>query len=114
MWPRRRSADGAGVMRSGAVLSPPVPGSVEEIQKPAWFWLMLWCLFVLGVQPWSSRVASPQGTTGSTNSMTKGLLLGAIFLVALAATKPGFRTRSNPASTLYVLYVLFAVATAFL
>jgi hypothetical protein len=95
-------------------LARPVPGTVEEVQKPAWFWLMLWCLFVLGVQPWSSRVASPQGTTGSTNSMMKGLLLGAIFLVALAATKPGFRTRVNPASSLYVLYVLFACATAFL
>ncbi len=85
-----------------------------EIEKPAWFWLMLWCLFVLGVQPWSSRVAAPQGTTGSTNSMMKGLLLGAIFLIALAATKPGFRTRVNPASSLYVMYVLFASATAFL
>jgi O-antigen ligase len=95
-------------------LARPVPGTVEEVQKPAWFWLMLWCLFVLGVQPWSSRVASPQGTTGSTNSMMKGLLLGAIFLIALAATKPGFKTRVNPASSLYVLYVLFATATAFL
>jgi hypothetical protein len=101
-------------MTTGAVLSPPVPGTVEEIQKPAWFWLMLWCLFVLGVQPWSSRVATPQGSTGSTNSMAKGLLLGAIFLVALAATKPGFRTRFNPASSFYVMYVLFATATAFL
>jgi len=102
--------------RSGGTrLAPAVPGTVEgEIEKPAWFWLMLWCLFVLGVQPWSSRVAAPQGTTGSTNSVMKGLLLGAIFLVALAATKPGFRTRVNPASSFYVMYVLFACATAFL
>jgi hypothetical protein len=99
----------------GTRLAPPVPGTVDgEIQKPAWFWLVLWCLFVLGVQPWSSRVAAPQGTTGSTNSVMKGLLLGAIFLIAMAATKPGFRTRVNPASSLYVLYVMFAVATAFL
>ncbi|MEV4261843.1 hypothetical protein [Kribbella sp. NPDC049584] len=96
-------------------LAPAVPGTVEgEIQRPAWFWLMLWCLFVLGVQPWSSRVAAPQGTTGSTNSVAKGVLLGVVFLVALAATKPGFRTRVNPASWLYVMYVLFACATAFL
>jgi hypothetical protein len=96
-------------------LAPAVPGTVEdEVERPAWFWLMLWCLFVLGVQPWSSRVASPQGTTGSTNSVAKGLLLGAVFLVALAATKPGFRTRVNPVSWLYVMYVLFACATAFL
>ncbi|TCO52055.1 hypothetical protein EV646_1011052 [Kribbella antiqua] len=96
-------------------LAPPVPGTVEqESEKPAWFWLMLWCLFVLGVQPWSSRVAAPQGSTGSTNSLAKGLLLGAIFLVAMAATKPGFRTRATPASTLYLLYVMFATATAFL
>ncbi|GAA2789587.1 hypothetical protein [Kribbella solani] len=96
-------------------LAPAVPGTVETpSERPAWFWLMLWCLFVLGVQPWSSRVASPQGTTGSTNSLAKGLLLGAVFLVALAATKPGFRTRVNPASWLYVMYVLFACATAFL
>jgi hypothetical protein len=100
---------------AGTQLAPPVPGTVEgEIQKPAWFWLMLWCLFVLGVQPWSSRVAAPQGTTGSTNSVMKGLLLGAIFLIAMAATKPGFRTRVNPASAMYVMYVLFACATAFL
>ncbi|TCC65940.1 hypothetical protein E0H73_03160 [Kribbella pittospori] len=99
----------------GARLAPPVPGTVDgEIQKPAWFWLVLWCLFVLGVQPWSSRVAAPQGTTGSTNSVMKGLLLGAIFLIAMAATKPGFRTRVNPASSMYLLYVMFAVATAFL
>ncbi|MFD3399351.1 O-antigen ligase family protein [Kribbella sp. NPDC058693] len=96
-------------------LAPAVPGTVAgEIERPAWFWLMLWCLFVLGVQPWSSRVAAPQGTTGSTNSIAKGLLLGAVFLVAVAATKPGFRTRVNPASWLYVMYVLFACATAFL
>jgi hypothetical protein len=96
-------------------LAPAVPGTVEgEIERPAWFWLMLWCLFVLGVQPWSSRVAAPQGTTGSTNSIAKGVLLGAVFLIALAATKPGFRTRVNPASWLYVMYVLFACATAFL
>ncbi|WP_406056987.1 O-antigen ligase family protein [Kribbella sp. NBC_00889] len=106
----------ATAYRSGGTrLAPPVPGTVDgEIQKPAWFWLVLWCLFVLGVQPWSSRVAAPQGTTGSTNSVMKGLLLGAIFLIAMAATKPGFRTRVNPASSLYVLYVMFAVATAFL
>jgi hypothetical protein len=56
--------------RGGTGLAPPVPGTVAgEIEKPAWFWLMLWCLFVLGVQPWSSRVAAPQGTTGSTNSV---------------------------------------------
>jgi hypothetical protein len=96
-------------------LAPAVPGTVEGvIERPAWFWLMLWCLFVLGVQPWSSRVAAPQGTTGSTNSVAKGVLLGAVFLVALAATKPGFRARVNPASWLYVMYVLFACATAFL
>jgi hypothetical protein len=46
--------------------------------------------------------------------MAKGLLLGAVFLVAVAATKPGFRTRVSPASWLYVMYVLFACATAFL
>ncbi|GAA1133948.1 membrane protein [Kribbella jejuensis] len=96
-------------------LAPPVPGTVENVdERPAWFWLMLWCLFVLGVQPWSSRVAAPQGTTGSTNSMAKGVLLGVVFLVAVAATRPGFRTRVNPASWLYVMYVLFACATAFL
>jgi hypothetical protein len=101
--------------RTATRLAPAVPGTVEgEIEKPAWFWLMLWCLFVLGVQPWSSRVAAPQGTTGSTNSVMKGLLLGAIFLIATAATKPGFRTRVNPASAMYVMYVLFACATAFL
>jgi hypothetical protein len=101
--------------RGGTGLAPAVPGTVAgEIEKPAWFWLMLWCLFVLGVQPWSSRVAAPQGTTGSTNSVMKGLLLGAIFLIALAATKPGFRTRVNPAGSMYVMYVLFACATAFL
>ncbi|MFF0271242.1 O-antigen ligase family protein [Kribbella sp. NPDC004536] len=96
-------------------MAAPVPGTVENTdERPAWFWLLLWCLFVLGVQPWSSRVAAPQGTTGSTNSMAKGLLLGAVFLVAFAATKPGFRTRVSPASMLYVMYVLFACATAFL
>ncbi|MFF1823056.1 O-antigen ligase family protein [Kribbella sp. NPDC058245] len=96
-------------------LAQAVPGTVETpSEKPAWFWLMLWCLFVLGVQPWSSRVAAPQGTTGSTNSVMKGLLLGALFLIAMAATKPGFRTRVNPTGSLYVGYVLFATATAFL
>jgi len=71
-------------------LAPPVPGTVENVdERPAWFWLMLWCLFVLGVQPWSSRVAAPQGTTGSTNSMAKGLLLGAVFLrVYMTAFEP--------------------------
>jgi hypothetical protein len=44
----------------------------------------------------------------------KGALLGAIVLIALAATKPGFKTRFTPTSSLYLLYVLFATATAFL
>ncbi|ADB31815.1 hypothetical protein Kfla_2750 [Kribbella flavida DSM 17836] len=91
-----------------------MPGSTPEIQKPAVFWLVLWCLLVLGVQPWSSRAAAPQGTTGSTNSLMKGVLLGAIFLIVLAATRPGFRTRISPVTNLYVIYVLFATATGFL
>ena len=99
------------------LLAPPVPGTTDtdqEIEKAGWFWLLLWCLLVLGVQPWSARAAAPQGTTGSTNSMLKGALLIAVFLVVLAATKPGFRTRISPATNLYVVYVLFASATAFL
>ncbi|GAA1511836.1 hypothetical protein [Kribbella lupini] len=96
--------------------APPVPGttSTEQSTKAPLLWLVLWCLLVLGVQPWSSRAASPQGTTGSTNSLMKGVLLGAIFLIVLAATKPGFRTRISPATNLYVVYVLFATATVFL
>lgn len=46
--------------------------------------------------------------------MLKGVLLGAIFLITLAATKPGFRTRISPATNLYIIYVMFAAATAFL
>jgi hypothetical protein len=95
--------------------APPVPGTTTpERDNPSWLWMVLWCLLVLGVQPWSVRVAAPQGTTGSTNSMLKGALLGAIFLITLAATKPGFRTRISPATNLYVVYVMFAAATGFL
>lgn len=96
--------------------APPVPGTTNESDaaKSGWLWIAMWCLLVLGVQPWSSRAAAPQGSTGSNNSLMKGVLLGAIFLVCLAATKPGFRTRSSPATTLYVVYALFATATAFL
>lgn len=97
--------------------APPVPGTTSADrrgEKPALLWLILWSLLVLGVQPWSSRAAAPQGTTGSTNSLMKGVLLGAIFLIVLAATKPGFRTRISPVTNLYVVYVLFASATVFL
>ncbi|MFI5708461.1 O-antigen ligase family protein [Kribbella sp. NPDC051620] len=96
--------------------APPVPGTIEESDstKAGWLWIAMWCLLVLGVQPWTSRAAAPQGSTGSTNSLMKGVLLGAIFLICLAATKPGFRTRSSPATTMYVVYTLFATATAFL
>lgn len=97
--------------------APPVPGTTDpsrESDKPTWFWMILWCLLVLGVQPWSSRVAAPQGTTGSTNSLLKGALLGGVFLVTLAATSPGFRTRISPATNLYIIYALFASATGFL
>ncbi|MDX6258730.1 MAG: hypothetical protein QOH84_418 [Kribbellaceae bacterium] len=96
--------------------APPVPGTIEESDstKASWLWIAMWCLLVLGVQPWSSRAAAPQGSTGSTNSLMKGVLLGGIFLICLAATKPGFRTRSSPATTVYVVYALFATATAFL
>jgi hypothetical protein len=93
----------------------PVTGTTSPGRdEPGWLWMVMWCLLVLGVQPWSARVAAPQGTTGSTNSMLKGVLLGAIFLITLAATKPGFRTRISPATNLYVIYVMFAAATAFL
>src|SRR6266545_2170457 len=49
-------------MTTGAVLSPPVPGTVEEIQKPAWFWLMLWCLIglVLVFLLWRPLVQVPE------------------------------------------------------
>jgi hypothetical protein len=96
--------------------APVVPGTTDSkvSEKPTLFWMILWCLLVLGVQPWSSRAAAPQGTTGSTNSLMKGALLGAIFLVVLAATRPGFRTRISPVTNLYVVYVLFATATGFL
>lgn len=95
--------------------APVVPGTMEpDSRKPKLFWLVLWCLLVLGVQPWSARVAAPQGTTGSTNSLLKGVLLGGVFLVVLAATRPGFRTRISPVTTLYVIYALFATATVFL
>ena len=96
--------------------APPVPGTTPQAagDKSSWLWMVMWCLLVLGVQPWSSRAAAPQGTTGSTNSLMKGVLLGVIFLVTLAATKPGFRTRLSPTTSIYVGYVLFASATAFL
>jgi hypothetical protein len=96
--------------------APPVPGTTDDAEtgKATWLWLAIWCLLVLGVQPWSSRAAAPQGSTGSTNSLMKGVLLGGIFLICLAATKPGFRTRASPSTTLYVAYALFATATAFL
>lgn len=95
--------------------APVVPGTTAEPDRRAsWLWMAMWSLLVLGVQPWSSRAAAPQGSTGSSNSLMKGVLLGAIFLVCLAATKPGFRTRSSPSTTLYVVYALFATATAFL
>lgn len=96
--------------------APPVPGTTDASNstKASWLWLAMWSLLVLGVQPWSSRAAAPQGSTGSNNSLMKGVLLGAIFLICLAATKPGFRTRSSPSTTLYVVYALFATATAFL
>ncbi|TCN42815.1 O-antigen ligase [Kribbella orskensis] len=96
--------------------APPVPGTTPQAEgdKSSWLWMVMWCLLVLGVQPWSSRAAAPQGTTGSTNSLMKGVLLGVIFLVTLAATKPGFRTRLSPTTSIYVGYVMFASATAFL
>jgi O-antigen ligase len=96
--------------------APPVPGTTYQADddKSKWLWMALWCLLVLGVQPWSARAAAPQGTTGSTNSLMKGVLLGAIFLITLAATRPGFRTRSSAATTMYVVYALFATATVFL
>lgn len=93
-----------------------VPGTTPAAarDRPSWLWMVLWALLVLSVQPWSSRVAAPQGTTGSNNSLLKGVLLGAIFLITLAATKPGFRTRVSPATNLYIVYALFASATVFL
>ncbi|MEU4396660.1 O-antigen ligase family protein [Kribbella sp. NPDC023855] len=96
--------------------APPVPGTTSEPDrgKATWLWTAMWCLLVLGVQPWSARAAAPQGETGSNNSLMKGVLLGAIFLVTLAATKPGFRTRASPSTTLYVVYAMAATATAFL
>lgn len=96
--------------------APPVPGTTPatDRDRPSWLWMVLWALLVLSVQPWSSRAAAPQGTTGSNNSVLKGVLLGAIFLITLAATKPGFRTRISPATNLYIVYVLFASATVFL
>jgi O-antigen ligase len=101
---------------AATLTTPPVPGTArtEPLDRPNWLWLLLWCLLVLGVQPWSSRVAGPQGSTGSTNNLLKGVLLGGVFLVALAATRPGFRIRTSPATTLYIVYALFATAAAFL
>jgi hypothetical protein len=73
-----------------------------------------WILVVLSVQPWVKP--PPPGPLGAVESGTdtgKGVLIAAVFMVAVVLAAPQFRTRVPASYLFYALYLSVAAATAF-
>jgi O-antigen ligase len=72
-----------------------------------------WILIVVSVQPWVKPPRIPQASVEGGTDTGKGLLIGAVFMVAVALAAPGFRTRVPMFYLFYFLYLFIAAATAF-
>jgi O-antigen ligase len=72
-----------------------------------------WVLVVLNVQPWVRSPSGPQGQVAVEASGTKGVVLAAVFVVAVALAAPRFRARMPATYLVYIGYLFVAAATAF-
>jgi hypothetical protein len=72
-----------------------------------------WVLVVVNVQPWVRQPSGPQGQAAVESSSSKGVLLAAVFMVAVALAAPRFSARMPASYLLYIGYLFVAVATAF-
>jgi hypothetical protein len=72
-----------------------------------------WVLVVLNVQPWVRAPSGPQGRTAVEASSSKGVVLAAVFVVAVALAAPRFRARMPATYLVYIGYLFVAAATAF-
>jgi hypothetical protein len=71
-----------------------------------------WILLVFSVQPWQRPSRGPQAVAeGMTTS--KGVLIAAVFMVALALAAPRFRARMPLFYLVYMMYLCVAAASAF-
>jgi hypothetical protein len=75
--------------------------------------LFAWVLVVVNVQPWVARPSGPQGQAAVEASGSKGVLLAAVFMVAVALAAPQFRARMPATYLVYIGYLFVAAATAF-
>jgi O-antigen ligase len=72
-----------------------------------------WVLIVVNVQPWVKPPSGPQGQAAVESTSSKGVLMAAIFMVAVLLAAPQFRIRMPPTYLFYFGYVFVAAATAF-
>jgi O-Antigen ligase len=72
-----------------------------------------WLLVVVNVQPWVRQASGPQGQAAVEASSSKGVLLAAVFMVAVMLAAPRFSARMPATYLIYLGYLSVAVATAF-
>jgi O-antigen ligase len=70
-------------------------------------------LVVVNVQPWAKQPSGPQGQAAVESTSSKGVLMAAIFMVAVLLAAPQFSIRMPPTYLFYLGYVFVAAATAF-
>jgi O-antigen ligase len=72
-----------------------------------------WILVVLTVQPWTRPPRGPQATVSGGTDTGKGVLIAAVFMMAVVLAAPRFRIRVPVVYLFYFLYLSVAAATAF-
>jgi hypothetical protein len=72
-----------------------------------------WILLVISVQPWVRPRRGPQAAVAEGMTTGKGVLLGVVFMVAVALAAPRFRLRMPFFYLAYMVYLFVAAASAF-
>jgi O-Antigen ligase len=72
-----------------------------------------WVLVVVNVQPWVKPPPDPQRQAAVESSASKGVLMAAIFMVAVVLAAPRFSARMPATYLLYLGYLFVATASAF-
>jgi hypothetical protein len=72
-----------------------------------------WILVVVNVQPWARQSSAPQGQAAVESNSSKGVLMAALFMAAMALAAPRFSFRLPATYLFYFGYLFVAAATGF-
>ena len=75
--------------------------------------VVAWVLVVVNVQPWVGPSGAPQGQAAGESNTSKGVVMAAVFMVAVVLAAPHFSARLPATYLFYFGYLFLGVATAF-